>query len=181
VAIGNGANGNDAFLIQGSSHTVSGNEARNNARGGFGIHGSDHIVTGNLASNNLQGAEVTSSGQFTRNAIVGNNLDGLIVNAVGKELLIRRNDILDNGQHGVRILNPFDGIITRNNIFGNASTAGNCGLLNQSGGPVNAIRNFWGAPSGPGPDPADEVCDELGSTTIVDPVARKEFNIPTAP
>src|SRR5262249_21190518 len=121
VAINNGANGNDAFLIQGSAHTVDGNEARDNARGGFGIHGTDHTVTGNLASNNLQGVEITASGQFTHNVIADNNLDGVVVNVVGKELLIQRNDILDNRQYGIRVGSLSAGIITRNNIVGNAS------------------------------------------------------------
>jgi hypothetical protein len=50
--------------------------------------------------------------------------------------VIRRNDVLGNGQHGIRI-GPFDGIMTQNNISDNA-ILGNCGLLNQSGGSVNA-------------------------------------------
>jgi hypothetical protein len=177
VAMRNGANGNDAFMIQGAGHTVIGNWARDNARSGFGIAGSDHIVKGNWSSNNLQGVEITASGRFIRNAIVGNTLDGVVVNVAGRVLLIRRNDVLGNGQHGLRIFR-FDGIITQNNIYGNATIASNCGLLNQSGGSVNAPENFWGAPSGPGPDPADAVCDDLGSVTLVEPVATKEFNIP---
>ena len=172
VAVGNGANGNDAFKIQGFGHTITGNKASNNARGGFGISGDEHTVTGNFASGNLQGFDVISSGRFTRNAIIGNNLDGLILSGPG-ELEINHNDILGNQQIGIRINSLFGGIITKNNIFGNASF----GLQNTSMGVVNAPRNFWGAASGPGPDPADEVFTGPGSTTIVDPVATKEFNI----
>ena len=76
--------------------------------------------------------------------------------------------------------------ITGNNIFGNGTTAilsggdhgPNCGLVNLSGGSLIAQSNFWGAASGPGPDPADEVCNLSGATTVVDPVAPKPFNIP---
>jgi len=177
VATSNGTNGNDAFVIQGAKHTVVGNWASNNARGGFTIAGSDVIVISNWASSNLQGVDlIAASGRFARNVIVGNRLDGLVVNAPRKDLVIRRNDILNNGQHGVP-MGPFDGIMTQNNIFGNA-ILGNCGLLNQSGGVVNAPRNFWGTASGPGPDSADAVCDDLGSVTVVEPVATKEFSIP---
>jgi len=177
VAINNGANGNDAFQFEGFSHTVKGNKAINNARGGFVASGEDYIVTGNLATGNLQGFDVRFSGRFTRNAIIGNNLDGLLINTSGIGLVIRHNDIIGNQQHGIVIGQPFAGIIKKNNIFGNATLAGSFGLVNTSGGVVNAPRNFWGAASGPGSDPADEVFDGAGSTTIVDPVATKEFNI----
>ena len=58
-------------------------------------------------------------------------------------------------------------------LFGNTSF----GLQNTLAGVVNAPHNFWGAASGPGADPADEVFDGPQSTTLVDPVATKEFNI----
>ena len=136
VAVNNGANGNDAFVIQGFGHTVTGNKASNNARGGFGISGAEHTVTGNFAMGNLQGFAVTSSGRFTRNAIIGNNLDGLILSGP-RELEISHNDILGNQQIGIRTNNLFGGIITKNNIFGNATLAGSFGLTNSSGGVVN--------------------------------------------
>src|SRR5437899_12678615 len=63
--------------------------------------------------------------------------------------------------------------ITDNNIFGN----GSCGLQNNTGALVTASRNFWGAATGPGSDPADAVCNDASSTTIVEPVATKPFNI----
>ncbi len=176
VAVNNGANGNDAFQFEGFRHTVIGNKAINNARGGFVISGEDHIVTGNLATGNLQGFDVRFTGRFTRNAIIGNNLDGLILSGPG-EIVISHNNILGNQQIGIGINSLFGGIITRNNIFGNATLAGSFGFTNTSGALVNAPHNFWVAASGPGPDPADEVFDSPGSTTIVDPVATKEFNI----
>src|SRR3990172_4361461 len=102
VAIRNGTNGNDAFFIQGSGHTVSDNEAINNARSGFGIHGSGHAVSNNVAISNLQGFEV-DNGVFTGNVANANRTHGFVVNGSGVE--IRRNIIVGNGELGIRIFN----------------------------------------------------------------------------
>ena len=89
---------------------------------------------------------------------------------------IRRNAVIGNA--GVGILAQVNGVtIAGNNIFGNGSNGANCGLVNLSGGTLVAQGNFWGAASGPGADPADDVCN-LSGTTVVDPVAAKPFNIP---
>lgn len=172
VAIRNGSNGNDAFFVQGSGHTVSDNVASDNARSGFGIHGSGHMVSDNVAHSNLQGFEVTT-GIFTGNAVIGNRFHGFVVN--GSDVEIRRNLIVGNGNLGIRAGSNV--VITENNIFGNDTLEVNCGLANQSGTSLAAPNNFWGAPSGPGPDPADAVCNDVGLTTIVDPVAPKAFHI----
>jgi hypothetical protein len=70
--------------------------------------------------------------------------------------------------------------LRKNRIFGNLgekvfyqSEALNCGIVNNSGELVDATWNYWGAATGPGPDPADEagketICDRDG-TTIVEP------------
>jgi|SRR5882724_539360 len=70
--------------------------------------------------------------------------------------------------------------ITDNNIFGNGTLRSNCGLLNVSGIVLMAPNNFWGAASGPGPDPADAIGEACGGhpyPTLVDPVATKPFNM----
>jgi hypothetical protein len=43
---------------------------------------------------------------------------------------------------------------------------------------VMAQNNFWGAPTGPGPDPADMVCDFDPAKTVVSPFSTKEFKLP---
>jgi hypothetical protein len=52
----------------------------------------------------------------------------------------------------------------------------NCGLLNSSGNSITATNNFWGAATGGGADPADEVCDLSGSTAFL-PFAQKPFTV----
>jgi len=60
--------------------------------------------------------------------------------------------------------------MTGNNIFGNVS---NCGTLNEvtSLDTLVATENYWGAASGPGPDPADDVCGFAPTTAV--PYATK--------
>jgi nitrous oxidase accessory protein NosD len=178
VAIGSGTNGNYAFSIDDSGHTISDNVTLGNARAGFGVHGTRHTVSDNVASDNLLGFDISFSGQFTGNAVTSNTTHGVGVNVFDPSgLEIRRNAVIGNRNLGVLIFR-LNGTITENNIFGNDNLENNCGLLNQTGTMLMAPNNFWGAPSGPGPDPADAVCNDINSTTIVDPVATKPFNIP---
>jgi hypothetical protein len=48
-------------------------------------------------------------------------------------------------------------------------------MQNNTGASVTATNNYWGAASGPGPDPADQACDAAGSTTITTPFATSDF------
>ena len=66
------------------------------------------------------------------------------------------------------------GSITEDNILGNT-----CGLRNNSGSVTDAANNFWGDAFGPGPDPADQICDEAGSVTNWQPPATTIFQINT--
>ena len=61
--------------------------------------------------------------------------------------------------------------IFRNNSF--AANTSNCGVRNFSG-TLNASANYWGAPTGPGADPADTACDFDGATTVTTPFLTKD-------
>jgi hypothetical protein len=114
------------------------------------------------------------------NAIIGNGL-GVIVFDVGG-LTLMRNAILGNYLCGVQIGDvggslpaPREVVVTQNDIYGNGGE--NCGLRASnisSQSPVQASRNFWGAASGPGVDPADQV---IGPSVVVAPVATTRFHI----
>ena len=156
---GNLATGNrSGFIIAGSDHRLSGNVASNNGNTGFLLLGTGHALTGSLAaSNNLVGIHVLSGTghTVTGNGVYGNQAGGILAEVTAVT-------------------------ITQNNIMGNDPTS-NCGFVNTSGGAITVPGNFWGAPGGPGADPADNVCNMFGSTTTVAPFATKEFKAKAKP
>ena len=78
------------------------------------------------------------------------------------------NRITVNAQPG------FTGVIQKNNFVGSSD---DCALTNLSGtNDLDVTNNYWGVPTGPGPDPADDYCDFLGTATVV-PFATKPFGV----
>jgi len=118
-------------------------------------------VVGNVAvANTGGGMNLEGGAHATSNGVYGNTLLGLL------------------------IFEPsFSGDIEGNNIFGNGVGVGsfnNCGLSNgySFGTPgVPAPNNYWGASTGPGADPADDVRNATGGTTTVTPFAGKPFKV----
>jgi hypothetical protein len=170
------------FMVDGSGHRIT----QNTTIGmpiGFEIDGTGHVLTGNVINNGAgYGIEVNGiDHQITENIITGYKSAGLHVSGFGHE--VRRNFIVGNPGFGI-IAETNAVTITGNNIFGNdtivTSIGINCGLFNNTGTSLMAPNNFWGAASGPGPDPADAVCNSSSSTTTVAPVATHQFNIPAS-
>ena len=96
------------------------------------------------------------------------------VNATG--LRIDHNAIIGNKQLGLRVFTS-NILITENNIFDNGTLGSNCGLQSDAAS-LAAPYNFWGAASGPGPDPADAVCvSTAGNVVTVASVATLSFKI----
>jgi len=180
VIEGNRFRGSDSgIVLDGVGHLVIGNLVTGSKDQGFLVKGSAHQLTGNVVEGNRNGLRVDgTASEFTENIVVANNLRGFEINA-GPHL-ITRNTIVANVGAGINTSAPAISV-QRNNIYGNATGPNdgtNCGLANVSGGLVDATDNFWGAASGPGSDPADTFCNVPPSTTVVDPVATKPFNIP---
>lgn len=150
-------NGNYGFNLYGAV-TVSGNVAVGNPIG-FEVQGDHMVLSRNLASGNTDAGFQVNFGPhtFTHNSAIGNRGSGLWV--------------------GVLYGNT---AITKSNFYGNDVSNG-CGLLNSTGGTVDARGNFWGAPGGPGDDPADRACNEGSGTTTTSGAADKEIalKIPT--
>jgi hypothetical protein len=116
-------------------------------------------VRTNIAIDNGEGFHVDAPDlKFERNATIGNKGAGL---SVGPSVVRGASRILAN------------------NIYGN-DVDNNCGITNLHGNIVDAPNNFWGSPTGPGPDPADNAgpgCDMHGSSTITTPFATRPFAI----
>ncbi len=82
--------------------------------------------------------------------------------------------VVGNAAYGNGIgLSGGGGIIVKNNFYGNSK-----GLENRTGGALLAADNYWGAATGPGPDPADTAVDGPNSgPTTVTPFATKPFKV----
>jgi hypothetical protein len=168
-----GTNGNDAFYLSGTGMKVRGNVAINNARGGFTVIGTAD-VTENVASGNLQGFWLINGGSFMNNFASANRTIGIDISGASG-LRVERNGILGNGGLGIRI-NATGISVTENNIFGNLSQ---CGISSNAPSFI-APFNYWGASSGPGPDPADSTCvGDPANVLTVTPFATKPFKVKT--
>jgi Right handed beta helix region len=175
------------FRIIGDDHTIDANRATDDNGVGFDFFGGEgHTVTRNAAVGNLGFGFnfFMTHALVTRNVASGNGT-GIAVSVTGifpfdgPRLLT--NVVTDNVNAGVRF-GPFSGSpssIGPMTLMGNGTDGSNCGVRNESGGNIVTTSIFWGSPLGPGPDPADDVCNVSGSTTTIG-IATTEvgFNLP---
>lgn len=142
---------NTGVRLRGAGKTLRKNVI---ALNGLGVEARAGGVVGNVVTGNVDGLDLSGSTDVVGNAVHGNRRFGLIVYP------------------------PFGGIIAKNNVFGNDGS-GNCGLLNQGVVGLTATANYWGAASGPGADPADDVCNNLGfgATTTTTPFAASATKV----
>ncbi|HVM60714.1 MAG TPA: right-handed parallel beta-helix repeat-containing protein [Verrucomicrobiae bacterium] len=159
-------NGNNGFEIRGTSNVIAGNAATANSRDGFHLLGTGHTLSGNLASDNGRiGFDVltNSTVSLVKNAAIANLRFGIVIssNATGT---IEFNDIFGNNESPV-------------NSFGTNGLV-NVGLVNDSFGKLTVSGNYYGAPTGPGADPADTILDiGAGSATTNLSIGTKEIRI----
>jgi parallel beta-helix repeat protein len=156
------ANDGSGFALLGTGHTVHGNVATASGDG-FIVHGSGHVLSENVSSGNEAGFSLFGSAELDHNSAVGNFDVGVRIEQGGAAVVARTN-IFGNGDRGRNI-----------------APRTNCGLLNRSGLSITATDNFWGVATGPGPNPADDICDVGNSTSIFVPFASKEFKLGATP
>ena len=173
------------FFIIGSGHTVHRNSSNNVGGAAFAFDGTGHEITDNVAAAS-GGVQISGTGHTVEGNVASGNYGGAPGFFIaGSSIVFRRNAARGNEGPGIHVNSGSTGIaITRSDLYGNGRTdaaAGvtNCGLFNDSGTTVIATRNFWGAPTGPGLDPADDVCNGPGSTTVTTPFATGEISVPT--
>lgn len=138
----NEARGNveSGFVTRSAGAIVRGNRAISNGFTGFVTEGDSWQMTGNASiSNSGDGATVDGNGTFNGNAMIGNAKTGLGVN-------------------GFLVAGHVNLTITANSFYGNRALGGNCGIFNNTFTVLNAPGNFWGLATGPGADPADQLC-----------------------
>ena len=161
---------------------------------GISTRGRAVSVVRNFALGNIVGMAFTDS-TVVNNIATANSNEGMIL--AGRNSTLRDNVMVGNPDAGLDVGIAAGSTISHNTITGSrfgvnvgdtsgetvAVTSSNlygndaCGLINTSATVAQAVNNFWGATSGPGPRPADQVCNYNGSTTIVSPFATTEFPI----
>jgi len=132
-------------------------------------------VSKNQVSLNAVGIDVKETSSATGNVVTG-NFTGILPQDSSR---VAGNAVSGNPFDGIEVSGGFAGTITGNNIVGNGGTYSlNCGLynLNAVHGLV-AANNYWGAATGPGPDPADALCDFPAGLTTATPFATKPFKV----
>lgn len=87
------------------------------------------------------------------------------------------NAAIDNFQEGVFFsAGPNDNLtFTGGSLMGNDVGGANCGVTLVGPTSMTVKTTFWGAASGPGPDPADATCGI--NPTTVGPVSQKEIKV----
>jgi hypothetical protein len=158
------------------------NQAYNNGQGILSATRGRHEVAYNDVTNNLgTGIAVDFAPSFIHHNSVSGNDIGIASNSWSLEFppsagpLLYRNSLLGNQRFGI-MLTPGPGLPVRttvkeNNFIGNALGippeffGPNCGLANFTGQTLNAANSYWGAATGPGPDPADVACGNDPVTT----------------
>ena len=181
-------NGGAGYFVLGTNHTFSRNIANNSGGSGFALDGANFTLTGNAAAASGSGFLVHGTTHTLRgNVATGNIGFGFEVSAVKSPsgTTLTRNAARGNAEGGVLLV--VDATVVNNNMYGNNEGTSatysltNCGLVNDTGGAVTATNNFWGATTGPGANPADDVCNTTGSTTTTAPVAASEITVPAFP
>lgn len=116
---------------------------------GYGIDAQvGPVVTGNIVIATGTGLNLEGEARAVSNAVYGNTFGIRAEAANGRQPVIERNNIVSS---------PY------------------CGMYNQDVSILNATNNYWGAASGPGPDPADQVCNDEETTTVTTPFATTPF------
>jgi parallel beta-helix repeat protein len=168
-----GANG--FFVDGGSNNVVQRNVAIGNTVG-FEVRGSNQIIRLNHATENEVGfALYASNSRFSQNIASSNGDTGIVITETAATSVLTGNTVTGNMFTGIRANFGGAARITGNNIYGNLM----CGIFNLSKTTIDARRNYWGAASGPGPNPADNVCNDEGvDITLTTPFATTSFPIP---
>ena len=160
------ANGCGFRLVSYSANVqLSNSTAVANTGIGMSVEGTGaHVVTTSRISGNGFGMTVTGGPfQITHNIVAANNTfalsfsDRLELDNVTTTL--SSNDIVGNAVGLTLDQSTAFLKVSKNNIYGNGTDGSNCGITVYHTG-ADARNNYWGAATGPGPDPADQVGQE---------------------
>lgn len=170
------ANDGDGFNFTGSGITITGCRASGNTGSGFALSGDGSVLKGNVASSNGEDGFRFGSGagHVITGSVGAGNATGLRISA--NTITATGNSFVGNTLEGIAVTAP--GVtVTKTNVFGNGAIGGaNCGVRTAGAGSVTLDQVCFGAPTGPGADPADQVCADTGPI-IVNEILKKDIKI----
>ncbi len=154
----------DGMLVTGEDNTITETAASGGAGfsgSGFNISGNRNTLRGVFATGHAIGISLLGNGHtVSGSVVVQNTRAGIDLAGTGSSAVVAKSTMHSNG---ILFLD-------------------NCGLsLSGTNSTVVATGNYWGAPTGPGSDPADTACITTGSTATTTPFATKEHKTPTKP
>ena len=142
-----------------------------------------HEIAYNDVSNNVNtGIQVDFTPAYIHHNTVSGNDIGMASNSWSPDRLpsagpvLFRNTLIGNKRFGIMVQQgpPVVTQVRENNFYGNGVSlpafGNNCGLANFTGATLNAVNSYWGAPTGPGAEPADVACGN--APVITTPFAR---------
>lgn len=169
------ANAESGFNFTGSGLVVIGCRATGNGGSGFAIAGNGNVLKGDVASANGADGFVfgEGDGHVLTGSVAAGNATGLRVSSNG--ITAAGNSFVGNADEGVAVTAP-NITLRKSNVFGNGAVGGtNCGVATFGAGSVTLDGICFGAPTGPGADPADEVCG--GDAVTVLEVTEKVLKV----
>jgi len=170
------ANTGDGFIFTGGRMTFTACRATGNDGSGFTTDGDANVLKGCVASANADdGFRLQGEGTVLTGSVANGNQVGLRASDVG--LVITTNSFLGNTDAGIVVTAP-NVTITNSNVFGNGTGGGNCGVQTAGAGSANLDGVCFGAPTGPGDDPADEICGTITVLEIIDKVIKITPKVP---
>lgn len=167
----------------GAGNRAAGNLAAANEADGFSLEGSGVSLRASAAVRNGTGVRLAGTDGLLEASLLAGNQRGLDVHGTGA--VVRANGIVGNSGAGVFVDDGAAVALGGNSIAGNhAGTdpllppAGNCGVAFGATSTPSFPGNFWGAPGGPGPDPADAFCSLVPTPApSFDPVVPSEIRV----
>jgi len=186
-----------AVAVGGSGHIARRNLIHGTPGGGFGIvgtptgvqllenvvvsvsapaynlgAGSGWVLRGNAAFNNsAPGFYLTAGTPLTAigNVAIGNGAYGFLI-AGGDDHVLEDNTSIDNLGDGIVLSGVGSDVqFSGGNLYGNSS---NCGLSHSAAAAVTIDGVYWGVPTGPGPNPADDICGNTAVVTVTNPATK---------
>lgn len=151
----------DNLLVTGQDNVITETASTGASNAGFNIGGNRNVLRGVFATANALGIGFVGTGHVVSGSVViRNSVTGIDIAGAGASAVITKSTLHSNG----------------------GPLLDNCGLsVSSMTGSAVATGNYWGAPTGPGPDPADEACLSVGGTATTTPFAAKEHKTPTKP